>query len=33
MKQYNRIMLGKGGKYAKVCRQEGYIGSEFEVML
>lgn len=31
-KQYNRIMLGKAGKYAKVCRQEGYIGSEFEVM-
>ena len=31
-KQYNRIMLGKGGKYAKTCRQEGYIGSEFEVM-
>lgn len=25
-------MLGKGGKYAKMCRQEGYIGSEFEVM-
>lgn len=32
MKQYNRIMLGKGGKYAKMCRQEGFIGSEFEVM-
>lgn len=32
MKQYNRVMLGKGGKYAKVCRQEGFIGSEFEVM-
>lgn len=32
MKQYNRVMLGKGGKYAKMCRQEGYIGSEFEVM-
>lgn len=32
MKQYNRIMLGKGGKYAKMCRREGYIGSEFEVM-
>lgn len=25
-------MLGKGGKYAKTCRQEGFIGSEFEVM-
>ena len=32
MKQYNRIMLGKGGKFAKMCRQEGFIGSEFEVM-
>ena len=32
MKQYNRVMLGKGGKYAKWCRQEGFIGSEFEVM-
>lgn len=32
MKQYNRIMLGKGGKYAKMCREEGFIGSEFEVM-
>ena len=31
-KQYNRVMLGKGGKYAKMCRQEGFIGSEFEVM-
>ena len=31
-KQYNRIMLGKSGKFAKICRQEGYIGSEFEVM-
>lgn len=32
MKQYNRVMLGQGGKYAKMCRQEGFIGSEFEVM-
>ena len=32
MKQYNRVMLGKGGKYAKMCRLEGFIGSEFEVM-
>lgn len=32
MKQYNRVMLGQGGKYAKWCRQEGFIGSEFEVM-
>lgn len=32
MKQYNRVMLGKGGKYAKMCRLERFIGSEFEVM-
>ncbi len=32
MKQYNRVMLGKGGKYAKMCRQEGFVGSEFEVL-
>ena len=25
-------MLGKGGRFSKMCRQEGYIGSEFEVM-
>lgn len=31
MKQYNRVMLGKGGKYAKMCREAGFIGSEFEV--
>jgi hypothetical protein len=31
MKKYNRVMLGRGGKYAKMCRQEGFIGSEFEV--
>ena len=30
-KQYNRVMLGKGGKFAKMCREEGFIGSEFEV--
>lgn len=31
MKKYNRVMLGKGGRFAKLCRQEGFIGSEFEV--
>lgn len=31
-KKYNRVMLGKGGKYAKMCRKDGYIGSEFELM-
>ena len=31
MKQYNRIMLGKGGMFAKECREEGYIGCGFDV--
>ena len=31
MKQYNRIMLGKGGRYAEVCRREGYIGADFSI--
>ena len=33
MKQYNRVMLGKGGKYAKMCRAEGYIGADFNLNL
>lgn len=31
MKKYNRIFLGKGSMYAKMCRQEGFIGSEFDI--
>ena len=31
MKRYNRIILGKGNKFAKVCRKDGYIGVNFEV--
>ena len=31
MKQYNRIMLGRGSKFAKICRDEGYIGADFEI--
>ena len=31
MKQYNRIMLGRGGKFAKQCREEGYIGANFDI--
>ena len=31
MKKYNRIMLGQGCKYAKMCHEEGYIGANFEV--
>lgn len=31
MKKYNRVYLGKGSKYAKMCRQEGFIGSEFDI--
>ena len=32
MKKYNRVMLGKAGKYAKVCREEGYIGAGFDIL-
>lgn len=31
MKKYNRIMLGQGGRFAKMCRQEGYIGCGFDI--
>ena len=30
-KQYNRIMLGKGGIYADECKQQGYIGADFGI--
>lgn len=31
MKRYNRVMLGRGGKYAKMCRENGYIGADFDI--
>lgn len=31
MKKYNRVMLGKGSMYAKICREEGYIGADFDI--
>ncbi len=31
MRKYNRIMLGKAGKYAKICREQGFIGADFEI--
>ena len=31
MKKYNRIMLGKAGKFAKICYEEGYIGVDFDL--
>ena len=31
MKKYNRVMLGRGSMYAKMCREEGYIGANFEI--
>lgn len=31
MKKYNRVMLGRGGKYAKMCREDGYIGAYFDI--
>lgn len=31
MKKYNRVMLGRAGKYAKMCREGGYIGADFAI--
>lgn len=31
MKKYNRIMLGRGSMFAKQCRQDGYIGGNFDI--
>lgn len=30
-KQYNRVMLGRGGQFAEECRKEGYIGADFDI--
>lgn len=29
--KYNRVMLGQGGKFAKDCRENGYIGANFDI--
>ena len=31
MKKYNRVMLGQGSKFAKMCREDGYIGANFDI--
>ena len=31
MKKYNRVMLGRGSMYAKMCREGGYIGANFDI--
>lgn len=31
MKQYNRIMLGRGGQYSEQCVQEGFIGGDYTI--
>lgn len=31
MKKYVRVMLGHGSMYAKKCREEGFIGADFDV--
>ena len=33
MKKYNRVMLGRGSMYAKMCREDGYIGADFDINL
>lgn len=30
-KQYNRVMLGRGGQFAEECRKDGYIGVGFNI--
>ncbi len=30
-KQYNRIMLGRGGQFSEECRIGGYIGADFDI--
>lgn len=30
MRQYNRIMLGEGGKYIQDCLEHNYIGVNFK---
>lgn len=29
--KYNRVMLGRGGMYSKDCRENGYIGANFDI--
>lgn len=31
MKKYNRVMLGRGSVFSKVCREQGYIGANFDI--
>ena len=31
MRDYYRVMLGKGSMYADVCRQQGFIGAHFGI--
>ena len=31
MKKYNRVMLGRGSMFAKMCREGGYIGANFDI--
>ena len=33
MRMYNRVMLGQGSKFAKMCREENYIGADFEIFM
>lgn len=31
MKEFYRVMLGKGSMYAKECREQGFIGADFDI--
>lgn len=31
MKEFYRVMLGKGSMFAKECREQGFIGADFDI--
>ena len=31
MKEFYRVMLGKGSMYAQECREQGFIGADFDI--
>ena len=30
-KQYNRVMLGRGGRFSEECHKGGFIGADFDI--
>lgn len=31
MKEFYRVMLGRGSMYAQECREQGFIGADFDI--